>query len=150
MIWYLADLQRSRAEREGIEALALRVDWLTPICWRIDDSMRLVLDFDLVAGGRVRPALLQYPAHFPNTPPSVLPRGDDSRWSTHQFGAGGELCLEFGPDNWTPDMTGIQMIESAHRLLDGENPLSGERGIVSSRHATSLGLRLRPSIIVSW
>ena len=143
MTWYFTDLPRFRAEREHLDGFAHGVDWLTPIGWRLDNNMRLVFDADLFAGGRVYPIFLQYPSQFPDTPPSVYPRGDNSRWSTHQFGAGGELCLEFGPDNWTPDMTGVQMIESAHRLLDSENPVPDERGIVASRHVTTLGQSLR-------
>jgi hypothetical protein len=141
--WYISNLSRFQSEREGLEVFALGVDWLVPLRWRIDNSMRLVLDADISAGGRVYPIFLQYPDLFPHTPPSIFPRGDTTRWSQHQFGAGGELCLEYGPDNWTPDFTGIQLIESAHRLLEGENPASGEIGIVPSRHLDSLGPSLR-------
>jgi sulfur-carrier protein adenylyltransferase/sulfurtransferase len=141
--WYVSDLARFRAEREGLEVFALSVDWFVTIGWRIDDSLRLVLDADIAAGGRVYPVFLQYPHLFPHTPPSVFPRGDTSRWSQHQFGPGGELCLEYGPDNWMPDFTGTQLIESAHRLLEGENPGSGEKGTVPSRHSVSLGQKLR-------
>lgn len=147
MTWYFTDLPRFRAEREALEAYARGVDWLTPIGWRMDASMRLVMDADIAAGGRVYPVFLQYPTQFPDTPPSVFPRGDTTRWSNHQFEAGGELCLEFGPDNWTPDMTGVQMIESAHRLLEGENPAPNEKSIVASRHVSSLGQRLRAESI---
>ena len=105
--------------------------------------MRVVMDADIAVSGRVYPVSLRYPEHFPYTPPSVLPRGDDSRWSSHQFGAGGELCLEFGSDNWTPDINGAQMLQSARRLLEGENPAPGERGTVASRHNNSLGQILR-------
>ena len=143
MTWYISNLSRFRSEREGLEVFALGVDWLVPLRWRIDNSVRLVLDADISAGGRVYPIFLQYPDLFPHTPPSIFPRGDTTRWSQHQFGAGGELCLEYGPDNWTPDFTGIQLIESAHRLLEGENPASGEKGVVPSRHLDSLGQSLR-------
>lgn len=143
MTWYISNISRFRFEREGVEVFALGVDWFVPLCWRIDSSVRLVLDADIAAGGRVYPIFLRYPDLFPHTPPSIFPRGDTTRWSQHQFGAGGELCLEYGPDNWTPDFTGIQLIESAHRLLEGENPASGEKGIVPSRHLDSLGLSLR-------
>ncbi len=143
MTWYISNLSRFRSEREGLEVFALGVDWLVPLRWRIDNSVRLVLDADIVAGGRVYPIFMQYPDMFPHTPPSIFPRGDTTRWSQHQFGAGGELCLEYGPDNWTPDFTGIQLIESTHRLLEGENPASGEKGVVPSRHLDSLGQSLR-------
>jgi molybdopterin/thiamine biosynthesis adenylyltransferase/ubiquitin-protein ligase len=143
VIWYLSDLVRFKSEREGLEELALSAEWLTPIGWRVDDRMRIVLDAEIAISGRVYPVSLRFPEHFPYTPPSVLPRGDDSRWSNHQFGAGGELCLEFGSDNWTPDITGAQMLQSACRLLEGENPAPGARGTVASRHNNSLGQILR-------
>jgi hypothetical protein len=143
LTWYFSDLARFQAERGGLEIFAVANDWFVPVRWHIDDSIRLVLDADIVAGGRVYPIFLQYPDLYPHTPPSVFPRGDTSRWSGHQYGAGGELCLEHGPDNWTPELTGVHLIKSAHRLLEGENPISGETGTVPSRHIESLGQALR-------
>jgi sulfur-carrier protein adenylyltransferase/sulfurtransferase len=139
VIWFITDPSRSRQEREAIEALVAASDWLIPGEWRIDSSMRLIWDADIAVGDRTRPVSLQYPNHFPHSPPVVLPRGDTTRWSSHQYGAGGELCLEYGPDNWHPDITGATMIESAHRLLSGENPTGEQPGSVASRHATTLG-----------
>jgi sulfur-carrier protein adenylyltransferase/sulfurtransferase len=133
VIWFFSDPLRSKQEREALEDLVSRVDWIVPGEWRIDASLRLIWDADLVVNDRTFPVSLRYPNHFPHSPPLVLPRGEAERWSTHQYGAGCELCLEFGPDNWRPDITGAQMIESAYRLL------SGERGEVASRHATTLG-----------
>nr|WP_276555702.1 ThiF family adenylyltransferase [Bradyrhizobium elkanii] len=82
---------------------------------------------------------------FPHTPPSVFPRGDIARWSAHQFGPGGELCLEYGPDTWTANNTGRDLVESCHRLLETENPAGGD-GVgddAPSRHVESLGQSLR-------
>jgi len=141
--WYVTDLARFQSERAGLDTLADASDWFITIGWRIDDKIRLVLDAEIIAGGRTYPIFLQYPDLYPYTPPSVFPRAETSRWSQHQFGAGGELCLEYGPDNWVPELTGAQMIESAHRLLEAENPQTGEREIVLSRHLTTLGQRLR-------
>jgi hypothetical protein len=70
-------------------------------------------------------------------------RDSAERWSSHQYGAGGELCLELGPDNWHQDLTGANMIESARRLLEGEASSPDQHGIVPSRHATTLGQDLR-------
>jgi len=127
MIWYLEDFQRLRREREALEALATSVDWLTPITWRIDDSVRLIWDADISTPAGLRAISLRYPGHFPHSPPSVLPRDDSERWSDHQYGPGGELCLEFGPDNWHPDITGADLIASAQRLLQGERPTPSSR-----------------------
>jgi sulfur-carrier protein adenylyltransferase/sulfurtransferase len=141
--WYFSDLARFRAEREGLGVFAESIDWLAMGAWRIGDGARLVLDADIAIGDRIYPVYLQYPEMFPHSPPSVFPRGETGRWSQHQFGPGGELCLEYGPDNWTPDLTGVHLIESAHRLLQGENPGLGEKGIVESRHSDTLGQKLR-------
>lgn len=65
------------------------------------------------------PLTITYPDFFPDAAPSIVPR-DGVRLSGHQYGAAGELCLEHRPDNWTPDLTGTMMIESAHRLLATE------------------------------
>ena len=114
----------------------------------MDDNMRLVLDADIAAGNRVFPIFLRFPEMFPFSPPSVFPRGDDkTRWSALQFGPNGELCLEFGPDNWTPEMTGVQLMESAHKLLSLENPSEGEPSVVASRHVETLGQQLRLSYV---
>jgi len=142
VIWFFSDPLRSKREREALEDLVSRVDWLVPGEWRIDGSLRLIWDADIVVGDRSFPVSLRYPSHFPHSPPVVLPRGDTERWSSHQYGAGGELCLEFGPDNWRADITGADMIESAHRLLAGERPSLQETGQVATRHATTLGQKL--------
>jgi len=143
VIWYFESLQRARQEREALESLVSTVDWLAPIGWRIDSELRLIWDADISVAGRVFPVSLRYPNHFPHSPPVVLPRGNAERWSSHQYGRGGELCLEYGPDNWHPDTTGADMILSAHRLLEGERPGPGESGTVASRHRTTLGQDLR-------
>lgn len=142
-MWYVTNLARFKSEREALDSLAADADWLRPVGWRVDQSMRLVFDADICVGEREFPISLQYPAHFPHTPPSVLPRGDETRWSVHQFGPGGELCLEYRPDNWTSDIMGVLLVESAHRLLATENPVSGTAQTVASAHRVSLGQSLR-------
>jgi hypothetical protein len=143
VIWYIENPSRSRSEREAIESLASGAAWLVPGEWRIDSSLRLIWDADILVGERSFPVSLRYPNHFPHSPPLVLPRGEAERWSSHQYGAGGELCLEYGPDNWHQNIPGAVMIESAYRLLQGERPAPGQRGQVASRHATTLGQDLR-------
>jgi hypothetical protein len=143
VIWYLENYRRHRHEREALDALASSADWLTPVGWRIDSSLCLIWDVDISTAERTFPISLRYPNHFPHSPPLVLPRGDAERWSSHQYGPGGELCLEYGPDNWHPDLSGADMLLSAHRLLEGERPSAEERGEVASRHKTTLGQDLR-------
>ena len=146
MIWYLENYSRSRREREALEALIASVDWLAAIGWRIDRSLRLIWDADITTPKRTFKISLRYPNHFPHSPPLVLPRNDNEWWSSHQYGSGGELCLEYGPDNWHPEVTGAEMIASAHRLLESEGTGSIEQATVASRHKTTLGQELRGTI----
>lgn len=143
MTWYIENYKRYKREREALEALTSAENWLTPIKWRIDESARMTWEADIVTPAGIRPVLLRYPNHFPHSPPLVLPRGDTTRWSQHQYGAGGELCLEYGTDNWQQDITGADMIASAHRLLEGEQPSPGAVEEVASRHKTTIGQDLR-------
>jgi molybdopterin/thiamine biosynthesis adenylyltransferase len=142
MIWYLSELLRFKQEREAMESLASGSKGQISIAGLRFDGVRLVFDVDIVCSAGTRAVSLRYPNHFPDSPPSVFPR-DGEYWSGHQYGRGGELCLEYGPDNWHPDVTGAMLIESAQRLFEAEAPAKGQRGVVASRHATSLGQDLR-------
>jgi len=146
VIWCIENPERARQEREAIAGLAGTIGWLTLRDWRVDTSACLVLDADISVGERTYPVILRYPNHFPHTPALVLPRGTAERWSSHQYGAGGELCLEYGPDNWRPEITGADMLQSAYRLLAGEHPAPQQAGQVPSRHETSLGQDLRGTL----
>ncbi len=143
MIWHIENYRRFKSEREALEALAARAGWLTPIGWRIDSTFRVVWDADISVPAGYRPITLIYPNHFPFSPPQVVPRGDTTRWSQHQYGAGGELCLEHGPDNWHQDISGADMVESAQRLFLGEEPEPGVAAEVASRHETTMGQDFR-------
>ncbi len=143
MIWSIESPERAQRERAELEALVSRADWLVPDEWRVDTSLRQIWDAEIRIGDQTYAISLRYPNHFPHSPPLVLPRDETSRWSNHQWGAGGELCLEYGADNWHPDITGAMMVESAYRLLSTENPPSGDEGVAASRHATTLGQDLR-------
>ncbi len=146
MIWYVADLARFRAEREALEALANEVDWVKPVGWKVDSRLRMFLNLEIAAGGSIHALRLRYPESFPNSPPSLLPQDGSAVLSDHQYGPGGELCLEYRADNWTPDLTGRRMVESAYRLLRGEKPAPNERAVVASAHQTTAGQKLRNEI----
>ena len=100
------------------------------------------MEFDINVNREVLPFVLRYPSLFPQIPPSVLPR-DGRRHSRHQYGTGGEMCLEYRPDNWDPSVNGAMMIGSTYRLLSGEQPSQGERAVVADAHWTTLGQQLR-------
>ena len=144
MTWFLRDFGRLDMERRQFEAMREMSPWMSPPVWRWATGA-LEVDLDIKIDGQNYPLRLRYPYAFPACPPSVYPRDQKVRWSNHQYGPGGELCLEIGPDNWVPEVTGAQMIESAYRLLEAERPLSAKRPVVElpSRHQLTPGQSLR-------
>jgi len=55
-----------------------------------------------------------------------------------------ELCLEYGPDNWVSELTGADLLRSAHRLFVGERGAADtSQPPVPSRHLATFGQDLR-------
>jgi hypothetical protein len=142
VIWWLAKPSRARSEGLAIAELELEHAWLRSVEWQIGQDARLGAKFEIEHLGRWIPMTIAYPSFFPDTPPQVIPQ-DPARISGHQYGPGGELCLEFRPDNWDPSYTGAMMIASAHRLLNGEQPQEGARAEVENAHSTTLAQDVR-------
>lgn len=142
MIWWLENPARARSERQSIANLAERVNWLRRVRWYLSNGAALAVDFEIEHDGESVPLTMTYAEFHPNAPPIVVPR-DGSRLSSHQYGAGGNLCLEYRADNWETTITGAMMIESAHRLIAGERDLDGPE--LPSAHAVSLGQSARGS-----
>ncbi len=141
MIWWAEQPRRARQEQIAISDLAERNPWLVNVEMRPAENMRLAFDFDIQIGERTVPLTLVYHDFFPDAAPSILAR-DRERLSGHQYGPEGELCLEHRPDNWTPDITGAMMIESAYRLLSSEQE-TGQPA--PSEHRTTRAQRMRYS-----
>jgi hypothetical protein len=141
--WFFADLARFKSEREGLAGLAARSAWLTLGELRVNSNARVEQEFEIDLGHRQIALVLRYPDSFPYSPPSVFPRDEQQRLSGHQYGPGGELCLEYRADNWSPEIMGWQLVQSAYDLLSEENPGPGERGEVRSAHAVTDGQRTR-------
>ena len=145
--WIFREPERLRHEREEIENLKLSADWLVVANWNIE-SHGLCVDAVIHSHGHDYEVRLSYPDLFPHAPPNVRPRNAEGRWSGHQYaGANGVLCLEYRPDNWRPEITGAQMLESARRLLDIENPLGQDRPArpltAPSAHELTVGQKVR-------
>ncbi|RRH89507.1 hypothetical protein EH240_33935 [Mesorhizobium tamadayense] len=138
MSWWLTNASRARSEQVALAQLQERAGWLSAVGWRVGDDLQLIVDFDIQHNGETFSLYMVYPSTFPDTPPMVLSR-DGKRLTWHQYGAGGELCLEFRPDNWDPSITGAMMAESAYLLLSGERPEGDEGGVVPSAHKASIG-----------
>jgi sulfur-carrier protein adenylyltransferase/sulfurtransferase len=146
--WFFTDPGRLARERDAIEELENSAGWLVGTSWSLDEG--LSVDVIIRAHDHDYPVRLIYPRFFPAVPPIVRPLEADQHWSSHQYGgADGALCLEWGPDNWHPEVTGAQMLESAYRLLYAENPLAAERPertmTVPSRHQLAIGQEVRGS-----
>lgn len=141
MTWWLANPTRFQRELDGIAAL----DLPSIRCrgWRLTEEANLSLNFEIQVRDDWVALTLAYPSLFPATCPSVKPEGDGFL-SNHQYGPGGELCLEIRPDNWEPQFTGAMMLSSAARLLQTEAEQVGRP--VPSAHQQSLGQELRGHI----
>lgn len=144
MIWWAEQPGRAQSERAAISDLADQNSWLTTITWRFSVNLQIAADFDLQVGEQIIPLTLTYPEFFPDAAPSVVPR-EEVRLSGHQYGAAGELCLQYRPDNWTPEITGAMMIKSAYRLLSSEQetgePALSEHRIIPAQRVRSAVFR---------
>lgn len=140
MIWWAEQPGRAQSERNAIGDLAERSPWLANVEMRLAGT-QLAFDFDLEIVERRIPLTLVYPDFFPDAAPSILAR-DRELLSGHQYGPSGELCLEHRPDNWTPDVTGAMMMESAYRLLASEEETGRP---APADHRTTRAQRMRLS-----
>jgi hypothetical protein len=139
--WYIQDLARFHHEHLALVDLAAASPWLSVGVRRPAQDGAMVVELTIDVGHRDYHALLRYPTTFPASPPTVRPRDLSEHWTRHQY-VNGDLCLEYRSDNWTPDISGAQIVESAYRLLSGENPAPGIRAAVPSAHALTEGQRL--------
>lgn len=141
-IWWLNNIARANYEREELAKLAEKSEWAKNLSVALGDgNLSAEIDFEL--GDTVYELVLTYPVVFPDAPPLVKTR-DGKRISGHQYGASGELCLEYRPDNWSSDVTGAMMIESAFKLLSVENRQEGASAeAIIDGHAVSIGQATR-------
>lgn len=143
MIWWIKQAKRANSERYSIALLNEEVSWLLNIFWEFEDN-QLIVKFDITHQNEIFPLKMVYPVAFPETPPIILTI-DKKRISGHQYGNGGELCLEYRPDNWHSDITGSMMILSAYKLISGERSLDGEKIEIPDGHNTTIGQEFRSS-----
>ena len=142
MMWWIKHPERLAVELEAIEDLQANEPWLVRIREVLPGGLVFAVEFDINVNSQVLPFVLKYPSLFPNTPASVFPR-DGRRHSGHQYGTGGEMCLEYRSDNWDPSVSGAMMIVSTYRLLSGEQPSQDEPAVVPDAHRATLGQQLR-------
>ena len=147
-MWFRDNLARLHKERDAIASLAAEVDWLLLADWELYKEKTLCLVADIEAHGYRYEVAMFYPTNYPANPPTVIPRKANQHWSTHQYGGGGELCLEWGPDNWHEELTSDYILRSVQKLLFTENPKKkGLPQIVApSRHSLTLGQQLESTL----
>ncbi len=145
MLWVIQNPARFLHERAAIEDLAGEQPWIQALRWGLTKEAMLKVDVDLAIGDETYDVELLYPNLFPDTPAFVRPRTSTSRWSWHQYGPGGVLCLEWGPDNWSPQVTGADLLRSAHKLLSTERGHDAATAVVPSRHKLTFGQEVRSS-----
>ena len=149
-MWFLQDLGRLNHERGAVEALASANQWLDGVRWHHDGS-GIAIDADIVLGDGLDhrySVQLRFPEHYPSVLPAVRPKKPE-RWSSHQYGSTGDLCLELGPDNWHPDThNAAHLLESTYRLLtlESENDSDVDETI-PSRHELTVGQALRAQFL---
>jgi len=136
--WWLRDFKRLAIEKSAVESISEAEPWLEIGSWALSAG-RVAMEGTLIAHGAQYPIRLVYPDQFPDVPAWVEPQDAKARWSTHQYGAGGSLCLELRPDNWDPRATGADVLRSAYNLLVVENPAASPEAHGTAPSAHSVG-----------
>lgn len=145
MIWWLTHRTRLSSEKEKITKLESEVEWLRVRDWYATKDLMMRLEFDVVIDGNEFQFDMIYPSVYPDSPPMIFTR-DRVRLSGHQYGAEGELCLEYRPDNWQRSIMGSDMLQSCYKLLQVEKPNSQSPQHAPSAHTPSLGRDMRGHI----
>lgn len=109
--------ERLIQECSELQNLAQASGWIKDPVFSKNGEGLLAWSFTLVVCERQIPLHLVFPAMFPELPPFVIPSDDEVRLSQHQYGEGGELCLQYRPDNWHPDCKSTDVVRSAYALL---------------------------------
>ncbi|KQP15556.1 ThiF family adenylyltransferase [Pseudorhodoferax sp. Leaf265] len=128
--------QRMARERRLLKDYASATPSFTMQRWVASKDGELCVEFELKLLKGAFAGLLVYPELFPDVPAFVRPHKADEAWSTHQFVNSGVLCLQYGPDNWHPGVTGVDLIRSATTLIWGEilDGIVPGIGPIPSRH----------------
>ncbi|GGR30383.1 ThiF family adenylyltransferase [Deinococcus ruber] len=148
--WVIEEPRRLLDERDAVTHLQEQTGWLSAAAWGWErETGKVYCEATIVSHSHEYGVRMTYPDLFPALPPEVRPLDSAARWSGHQYN-NGTLCLEWGPDNWTPERTGADLLTSTHKLLEMENP-QGDESILPqeppSRHQLTLGQELRSEFV---
>lgn len=145
MWWFFTDPARFLGEQAAIDELVAEAIGVENVRWGVSGpNFALKLDADLRIAETVRTVTMIYPLIFPNAPPAVRPTGEVAAWGAHQYYASGDLCLEYRPDNWHPDLSGAVMLRSALKLMAADLGITHTSGwALPSAHNVTHGQRIR-------
>lgn len=137
--------KRMARERRLLEEFACSTSTFAKQGWSKTAAGELCLKFRLELAICGFEGLLVYPDLFPDVPAYIRPQKYGESWSNHQYRGSGVLCLQYGPDNWEPSITGVDLIKSASTLLWNEvlTAIVPELEAVQSRHSATFGSYLR-------
>jgi len=137
-LWWLADNRRLAAELAAVDG-TIKEGWFRLSRWYLREG-RLAAEGVITAHGAEYPVRLLYPDQFPSVPAWAEPQDPEVRWSEHQYGKGGALCLELRPDNWHPSASGGDVLRSAYNLLRTENPhgIGAHEPVTSAHHVGAI------------
>jgi ubiquitin-protein ligase len=145
MKWAIADPARFLTEHAELDRLEAEGGWLST-AWHMSNDGSITVDLDMTIHGRVFAGRMTYPDTFPDSPPYICPCDKSEIWSSHQYGEGGPLCLQWRADNWHPDVTGADMVRSAHELLCAERHPEMPN-TVPSAHRLTAGQEMRGEVL---
>jgi molybdopterin/thiamine biosynthesis adenylyltransferase len=137
--------QRMAREKRQLEALARGESWFRMQDWSATAAGDLEVRFTLKLLNGTFDGVLAYPRFFPDVPAFIRPLRKGESWSGHQYLGSGVLCLERGPDNWDPSVTGVDLVRSANKLLWSEvlHILLPDAAPAPSRHHLTPGQAVR-------
>lgn len=141
-MWWIYQSSRFYSEKATLKDLEGRSNWLHVKTWHASDIQKMCVEFEITLSDEVFAFRMLYPSVFPDAPPMIYPK-NHKRISSHQYAEGGELCLEYRPDNWEPNLTGADMVTSCYNLLLEESSVNGKDVVAHSAHVPSLGRDLR-------
>lgn len=108
--------------------------------YKITDFENLKINFCLIVKENEYFFNAIYPHFFPNQ--AIIIVQETKFYTSHSY-KNGSMCLKLGNDNWSSNITLIQLIDNLYELLYLENPLGNEHFKSPSGDEFSIGQQVR-------